>query len=75
MTSEITAPARTTIGPLRPCPFCGAAAVVEPAPWLEESVRVSCGNDGCRVQPRTEYLLSAFAEELREGWNGRAEAA
>ena len=63
---------RAMLGPLRPCPFCGGAATVEPSPWLDESVRVGCGNDGCGVQPKTEYLLLRFARELSAAWNGRA---
>lgn len=56
---------------LRPCPFCGAGAAVEPDPWLDGSVRITCGNDACRVRPRTEYLLACYADELREAWNAR----
>jgi hypothetical protein len=63
------------LGPLRPCPFCGGAAVVEPSPWLRESVRIACGNEACRVTPRTEYLLLGFADELCTAWNGRAAPA
>ncbi|HEX2209489.1 MAG TPA: Lar family restriction alleviation protein [Longimicrobium sp.] len=66
---------RAVVGPLRPCPFCGGAATVEPSPWMEESVRVACGNDACRVQPRTEYLLLRYAAELSAAWNGRAPGA
>lgn len=65
---------RAMVGPLRPCPFCGGAATVEPSPWLDESVRVACGNHACRVQPRTEYLLLRYAAELSAAWNGRAAA-
>ena len=61
------------IGALLPCPFCGGEPAVEPDPWLGECVRVACGNDACRVAPRTEYLLVRFADELREAWNGRDE--
>lgn len=63
---------RAILGPLRPCPFCGGAAAVEPSPWLDESVRIACGNPACGVQPRTEYLLLRFARELSAAWNGRA---
>ncbi|HEX8693541.1 MAG TPA: nuclear transport factor 2 family protein [Longimicrobium sp.] len=66
-------PARTDVGPLRPCPFCGGAAALEPDPWLDESVRVACGNGACPVKPKTEYLLACYAGELRAAWNGRAE--
>ena len=65
---------RALVGPLRPCPFCGGEATLEPDPWLAESVRIACGNAACRVGPRTEYLLVRFADELREAWNGRAVA-
>lgn len=61
-----------TVGPLEPCPFCGGAAVLEPDSWRGESVRIACGNPGCHVVPRTEYLLACFADELRAAWNGRA---
>jgi hypothetical protein len=60
---------------LRPCPFCGAEAAVEPDPWLDESVRIACGSDACRVKPRTEYLLACYADELREAWNARQPSA
>ena len=58
-------------GALRPCPFCGGGAAVEPDPWLDGSLRVACGNDACRVRPRTESLLACYADELREAWNAR----
>lgn len=75
MVDERTVPLpRALVGPLRPCPFCGGAATVEPSPWLHESVRVACGNDACQVQPRTEYLLVRYADELSAAWNGRAAA-
>ncbi len=61
------------LGALLPCPFCGGLPAVEPDPWLGECVRVACGNDACRVAPKTEYLLVRFADELREAWNGREE--
>jgi hypothetical protein len=60
---------------LRPCPFCGGEAAVEPDPWLDECVRITCGNDACRVKPRTEYLLACYADELREAWNARRPSA
>ena len=56
---------------LSPCPFCGGAARVEADPWLDESLRIACGNAACRVAPKTEYLLAAFADELRAAWNDR----
>lgn len=56
---------------LRPCPFCGAEAAVEPDPRLDGSVRIACGSDACSVRPRTEYLLACYADELRVAWNGR----
>ena len=62
---------RAIVGPLRPCPFCGAAATLEPAPWMDESVRIGCGNDACRVMPKTEYLLVCYADELAAAWNAR----
>lgn len=63
---------RAAVGPLRPCPFCGADAALEPDPWLDESLRITCGNDACRVRPRTESLLACYADELCAAWNGRA---
>ena len=75
MTSTSTADLpRALVGPLRPCPFCGAAAALEASPWLRESVRITCGNDACGVRPRTEYLLACYADELSAAWNGRAAA-
>jgi len=64
----------TGVGSLRPCPFCGGQAAVETSPWLGESVRIACANEACRVQPKTEYLLLSYAEELCAAWNGRAPA-
>jgi restriction alleviation protein Lar len=64
-------PPRISVGPLLPCPFCGGAATVEPDPWLDESVRIACGNEACRVRPRTESLLACYADELRAAWNAR----
>jgi hypothetical protein len=61
----------TGLGGLLPCPFCGQAATVEPDRWRGESVRIACANDACPVRPRTEYLLPAFAGDLRAAWNGR----
>ena len=65
-------PPHVDIGALRPCPFCGCEAALEPDPWLGECVRIACGSDACRVAPRTEYLLVRYADELREAWNGRS---
>lgn len=74
MTAERVIPlARAAVGPLRPCPFCGGEAALEPAPWSAETVRIACGSDACAVRPATEYLLACYAEELRAAWNGRAE--
>jgi hypothetical protein len=74
MVSERTMPPPPALGPLRPCPFCGAAATVEADPWLRESLRITCGNDACRVRPRTESLLACYADELCEAWNARPAA-
>jgi len=57
---------------LLPCPFCGAAAVRERHPGCGEILRIACANEGCRVMPRTEYLLTSFADELWTAWNARA---
>jgi hypothetical protein len=65
-------PLRHAIGPLLPCPFCGGAATVEADPWRGESIRVACAGAACTVAPKTEYLLTAYAGELRAAWNGRA---
>lgn len=64
-------PAPVDPASLSPCPFCGGAATVEPDPRLVESLRIACGNTACRVAPKTEYLLAAFADELRAAWNDR----
>jgi hypothetical protein len=72
MASERTIhPPRAPVGPLRPCPFCGAAAALEADPWLDESLRITCGNDACLVRPRTESLLACYADELCAAWNAR----
>lgn len=71
MTESTTIVPRAAVGPLHPCPFCGAGAKMERDPWLGESVRIACGNDACRVMPKTEYLLASFADELRAAWNAR----
>ena len=70
-----TDPPRASVGPLRPCPFCGGGATLERDPRLDESMRIACGNAACRVSPRTEYLLACFADELRAAWNARPDAA
>lgn len=62
---------RAAVAPLRPCPFCGAEAALEPDPWLDESLRIVCGNEACRVRPRTETLLDCYADELCAAWNAR----
>lgn len=56
---------------LQPCPFCGGRPTVEADPLMADSVRIACGNPSCRVAPRTEYLLTCYAAELRAVWNGR----
>lgn len=66
---------RPVVGLLRPCPFCGGKAVVEADPWLDESVRIACGNEACRVRPRTESLLARYADELCAAWNARPGSA
>jgi hypothetical protein len=76
MTStSVVNPAGVMMGPLRPCPFCGAQAALEPSPLLRESIRVACGNHGCGVRPRTEYLLACYADELCAAWNARPDGA
>lgn len=67
-------PPRTPVGLLHPCPFCGGEAIVESDPWLDEGVRIACGNDACRVRPRTESLLACYADELCAAWNARSPA-
>ncbi|HST57959.1 MAG TPA: Lar family restriction alleviation protein [Longimicrobium sp.] len=62
---------RAGVAPLRPCPFCGAEAALEPDPWLDESLRIVCGNEACGVRPRTETLLACYADELCAAWNAR----
>jgi len=64
-----TAPVLTAL--LLPCPFCGGAARLEPDPWQDASARVACAGTQCAVQPRTEYLLLRFADELVAAWNRR----
>jgi len=64
-------PPRAGASPLRPCPFCGAEAALEPDPWLDRSLRIVCGNDACPVRPRTETLLDGYADELCAAWNAR----
>ena len=65
---------RGTVDPLRPCPFCGAAPVLEPDPWTGQSVRIACGSGACGIRPATEYLLPDYADELCRAWNGRVPA-
>lgn len=72
MSEGTTVPPRTMREPLRPCPFCGGAATVEPDPWLHEGVRIACMNERCGVRPRTESLLACYADELCAAWNVRA---
>lgn len=70
--SETTAPPPPALNAvLRPCPFCGAPAMLEPDPWMGESVRIACSSESCCIMPRTEYLLVRFADELCAAWNGR----
>lgn len=56
---------------LLPCPFCGEAAIWEPHPEFGEVVRIACAGGACAVMPRTEYLLTAYVDELRSAWNVR----
>jgi hypothetical protein len=72
VTDSKVLPLRHAVGPLLPCPFCGGAATVEADPWRGESIRVACADAACPVAPKTEYLLTRFAGELRAAWNGRA---
>ncbi len=58
---------------LRPCPFCGGRAAVEPHPWMEDAIRITCGNPACPITPVTEPLLGCYAAELRAAWNARHE--
>lgn len=58
---------------LRPCPFCGASAEVVRHPEIAEILRVACTATACRVQPRTEFLLEEYAEELWSAWNMRTD--
>jgi Restriction alleviation protein Lar len=71
MTESMLQPPRAQVGPLRPCPFCGEAPRLEADPWMDESIRIACGNDTCGVMPRTEYLLACYADELVAAWNAR----
>lgn len=75
VTESTLHPLRAVVGPLRPCPFCGGEATLEADPWLAGSVRIACGNEACRVAPRTEYLLLSFADELSAAWNERRPSA
>jgi len=75
VSQRTTQPRDAGMGLLRPCPFCGAEAVLEPDPWLDESLRIVCGNDACLVRPRTEALLVCYADELCAAWNARPEPA
>jgi hypothetical protein len=69
-TSAVNLPG-IAVGPLRPCPFCGADAALEPSHLLRESIRITCGNPSCGVRPATEYLLACYADELCAAWNAR----
>ena len=56
---------------LPPCPFCGDAPSWEAHPNDDDILRIACTSDACAVAPRTEYLLSSFAGELRAAWSHR----
>lgn len=60
---------------LLPCPFCGAAAALQPHPELPEIVRVECAGERCVVRPATEYLLARYVDELVAVWNRRTAVA
>jgi len=59
---------------LKPCPFCGGEATIEP--WhspTKDSFMVSCTNDPpCNVLPRT---VGQTWEQAVEHWNTRQETA
>lgn len=54
-----------------PCPFCGASAGFRRHPEFPEIVRIECGGEHCGVQPKTEYLLQEYRDELLRTWNRR----
>jgi hypothetical protein len=62
-----------SVATLLPCPFCGARPRLEPSPLLDDCVRIACGNEACHVRPRTEHLLTHFADELCAAWNERTD--
>jgi len=53
---------------LKPCPFCGAAAV-KTLSSDGRSFWICCTNDSCDIQPCIESIDAKRAEE---GWNRRA---
>jgi hypothetical protein len=70
--SDVLAP--PAVEPL-PCPFCGRDPVWEHHPDVYEIARLSCGNEACAIQPRTQYLLIEYADGLRDAWNRRTPRA
>jgi len=58
---------------LKPCPFCGYAAVISSYKnnGGTKRYKISCGNyQGCGVNPETEYKVNL--NEIIAAWNRRA---